>query len=109
LSERKPWLSLAMNIKIHESYRKIVALCDSDLIGKTFEQEIRQIKIKENFFKGEEKTKQEIIPIIQNLQKEDATFNIVGKESVETALEAGIIDKQGIIIIQEIPIALVLL
>ena len=43
------------------------------------------------------------------MQKEDATFNIVGKESVQTALEAGIIKEQGIIKIQEVPIALVLL
>ena len=28
-----------MLIKIHKGYRKTVALCDSDLIGKTFEQD----------------------------------------------------------------------
>lgn len=98
-----------MQIKIHEGYRKTVALVDSELIGKTFKQDIRQIKIKEGFFKEEEKDKQEIIRILKDMQKEDATFNIVGKESVETALEAGIIDKKGIIKIDSIPIALVLL
>lgn len=30
-----------MNIKIHESYRNIVALADSELIGKTFEEGIK--------------------------------------------------------------------
>ena len=39
----------------------------------------------------------------------DATFNIIGEEAVQTALEAGVIDEKGIIKIQEIPIALVLL
>ncbi len=98
-----------MLIKIHEGYRKTVSLCDLDLIGKTFEEGIMRIEIKEGFFKGEKKNKQEVLEILKDMQKEDATFNIVGKESVETALEAGIIDKQGIIKIKEVPIALVLL
>jgi len=98
-----------MQIKIHESYRKIVALADTNLIGKTFEQGIKQIEIKPGFFQGEEKNKEEIIEILKDMQKEDATFNIVGKESVECALEAEIIKKQGIIMIDNIPIALVLL
>ena len=98
-----------MQIKIHQAYRTIIALADTNLIGKTFEQDIKQIKINPNFFKGEEKSKQEIIKILQNMQKEDATFNIIGKESIQTALEAGIIDKKGIIEIDNIPIALVLL
>ena len=98
-----------MLIKIHKGYRKTIALLDTNLIGKTFEEDIRKIKIKEEFFKGEERNKQEIIEILKNMQKEDATFNIVGEESVQTALEAGIIDKQGIIKIDNIPIALILL
>ena len=98
-----------MQIKIHESYRKIVALADTNLIGKTFEQDIRQIKITPDFFKGEEINKEKAVEILKDLQKEDATFNIVGKESVETALEAGIISKQGIINIQDVPVALILL
>ena len=98
-----------MQIKIHESYRTIVALADTNLIGKTFEQGIKQIEIKPGFFQGEEKNKEEIIEILKDMQKEDATFNIVGKESVECALEAEIIKKQGIIMIDNIPIALVLL
>ena len=98
-----------MYIKIHTGYRKTIALVDSDLIGEKFTQDNRQIEIKEGFFKGEEKNKQEIIPILQDMQKEDATFNIVGKQAIESALEAGIIDKSGIIKIQEVPIALVLL
>jgi len=98
-----------MQIKIHESYRKIVALADTNLIGKKFEEEIRQIEVKPGFFQGEEKNKAEVIEILKDMQKEDATFNIVGKESVECALKAGIIKKEGIIIIKNVPIALVLL
>ena len=95
-----------MQIKIHESYRKIVAVSDTDLIGKTFFEGIRQIEVKPNFFKGDEKNKEELIEILKDMEKEDATFNIVGKESIETALEARVISKKGIIIIDNIPIAL---
>ena len=98
-----------MQIKIHESYRKIVALSDSNLIGEIFTQDNKQIKVKQSFFEGDEKTKEETIQIIKDMNKEDATFYIVGKESIESALEANIITKEGIITIEDIPIALVLL
>lgn len=95
-----------MLIKIHESYRKIVAVCDSDLVGKTFTEGIKQIKVRENFFKGQEKNKQEILKILEELNQEDATFNIVGEKAVQTAIEAGVIEKHGIIRIDGIPIGL---
>jgi hypothetical protein len=98
-----------MLVKIHKTYRITIAICDSNLIGKTFEEGIRQIKIHENFFKGEEKTEQEVLEIMAHGSAEDQTFNIVGKESVNLALKAGLITKEGIITIQGIPIALVLL
>jgi uncharacterized protein len=98
-----------MQIKIQEAYRTIVALCDSDLLGKTFEEGKRQIEVHPNFFKGEEKNKSEVLEILRDFEKEDATFNIVGKESVECAIEAGIITEEGIINIGEVPIALVLM
>lgn len=98
-----------MQIKIHEAYRNIVSVCDSDLIGKTFEEDIKRIEISESFFKGEEKEKKEVIKILKDMEKEDATFNIVGKESIECAIKAGIISDDGIIHINNVPIALVLM
>jgi hypothetical protein len=40
------------------------------------------------------------------MNKEDATFNIVGKESIKTAIEAKVISEKGIMTIDTIPIAL---
>lgn len=97
-----------MLVKIIKSHRNIVIICDKNLIGKKFNQKQFQIDVKKNFFDGEEKTKQETIEIIKKMAEEDSTFNIVGKESVETALETGIINKKGIKTIQNTPIALVL-
>lgn len=98
-----------MLVKVIKSHRDIVIICDSDLIGKKFEEGTSQLDVKENFFKGEEKTKQETLEIIKKMSIEDATFNIVGRESIETALEIGIINKEGIKTIQGVPVAMVLL
>jgi len=98
-----------MLVKIHKSYRDVVAICDSNLIGKSLEQGNMQLEVKESFFKGDEKNEDEIIKIIQEMSEEDATFNIVGENSINTALRAGIINKKGIKKIQEVPFALVLL
>ena len=100
-------------VKIHKSYRTVVAVCDSDLIGKKFEEEfekgIKQLDLRENFYKNEELSYKEVLELIKEQAKEDATFNIVGKDSIKAALEAGIIDKSGIGKISGIPYALVLL
>jgi hypothetical protein len=98
-----------MFVRIIKSYRDIVAICDSELIGKKFEEGELQLDIKESFFKGEEISEVEAIKIIQEMSKEDATFNIVGEKSVNTALRVGIISKEGIKKIQGIPFALTLM
>jgi len=98
-----------ISVRIHKTYRDVIAICDSDLLGKKFEQGNLQLDVKESFYKGEEKTKQEVIQIMQDLSREDSTFNIVGEESVNCALETGIISKDGIKKIQEVPFALILL
>jgi len=98
-----------MYVKVHSSYREVIAICDSELIGKQFEQGNFQLDIKENFYKGEEADEEKILKILQNMSREDAIFNIVGKKSTNAALKAGIITKKGIKKIQGIPFALVLL
>ena len=98
-----------ISIKIHQSYRTVVAICDSNLIGKKFEEDIRQLDCRENFYKDREVDFQEAIKIIQFQANEDATFNIVGKESTDAAIEAGIITKENVDTIQNIPFALTLI
>jgi hypothetical protein len=98
-----------MFVKVINSYRCIVAACDKDLIGKTFEEGQLQLNAKESFYKEEEVSKKEIIELFQNYAKEDATFNLIGKEVIDSALKAGIIKEENIGTIQNIPYALILL
>jgi uncharacterized protein len=95
--------------KIHKAYRYVVAICDSDLIGKRFEEDKFQLDVKEDFFKGEEASEDKIIEVIQDMSMEDATFNIIGKNSVNVAVKIGLISEEGIKEISGIPFALVLL
>ena len=98
-----------MLIKKHSSYRQVIVICDKELIGKKFEQGKLSLEITENFFKGEEKSEQEILRMIEIAAAEDATFNIVGEKSVALSLKAGIIKQEGIMRIQSVPVALILL
>ena len=98
-----------MFVNIIRTYRDVVAICDSELLGKVFEEGNFQLNVKENFYKGEEVSKEKAIEILINMAKEDATFNIVGEQAINAAIEAKVIDKEGIKKIQDIPFALVLL
>ena len=98
-----------MHIKIHESYRKVVAFCDSELIGKKFEEGKMQLDVRENFFKGEEISEEKAAAMLKSLALDDAIFNIVGNRAVNIAQEVGIIEKDNIGKIQGVSFALVLL
>jgi len=97
-----------MFVKIHKSYRDVVGICDKELIGKKFEEGNFQLDVKESFFKDKEVNEEEASQLLLDMDAEDATFNIIGKKSTELALKLGIIVKEGIKTIDNIPYALVL-
>lgn len=98
-----------MYINVIEAYRKIIAIADAELIGKTFSEGNKQLDIKESFYKGDIKPIEEIKELIIFGLKEDATFNLVGEHSIRCAIEVGIITEDQILKIDEIPYSLVLL
>lgn len=98
-----------MQIKIIEAYRTIVAIADSDLVGKQFFEDNKQLDIKESFYKGEEKNHEELKELVDFHLKEDATFNLVGKETIEFAQNIGLISEESVGTIDGIPYAMLLL
>jgi hypothetical protein len=98
-----------MLIKIHEAYRKVVAICDAELLGKKFTEGNIQLDIDPAFYGGKKYDEKKAVELIQELKEDDSTFNIVGKKSVEAAVKSGIIDKKGIIRVKGIPHALSLM
>jgi hypothetical protein len=98
-----------MFVRIIKSYRDIVAICDSELLGKKFEEGDFQLDVKESFYKGEKMNEKQVLNVMIKMSGEDATFNIIGKKSVDLAISTGIISRQGIKTIQGIPFAMVLM
>ena len=98
-----------MLVKIHSAYRTIVTICDSSLLGKFFEEDKFQLDIRANYYNGEEMVAEKVIPLIIDYAGEDATFNIIGEESIQTAIRAGVITPEGVRKIQGIPFAFILL
>ncbi|MEI6731504.1 MAG: DUF424 family protein [archaeon] len=80
-----------MQLKIHQSYRNVVSLCDSDILGKKFEEGKFQLDVRENFYKDKEVSEEEAVEILIRQAMEDSTFNIVGPQAIEAAKKAGIL------------------
>ncbi len=97
-----------MFVNIIKSYRDVVVICDKELLGKKFEEGKFQLDIKENFYKGKEVNEEDSIQIMKKMSAEDATFNIVGEKSINSALKAGIISIKEVRRIKEIPFVMVL-
>jgi hypothetical protein len=92
-----------MLTKIHETEeRKIISLCDEDLIGKKFETKDLQLDVSEFFYKGENLDEKKVLEEIEGA----SSLNIVGKDSIKFALKHNLISKTHIIKIQNIPHAL---
>lgn len=90
-------------IKIHKSAGKeILAVADKEIIGKKFEEGELCLDVSERFYKGEEKTEEEIIKAMKNSQN----TNIVGKKSIALGIKAGIITEDAIITIEGTPHAI---
>ena len=90
-----------MIVKIHKSPdgRKIVAVCDSELIGKKFSDGKMQLDLNTNFYKGEERTGEELSGELM----QPCSVNIVGEKSVKFFVDRKLIDKRNIIRIKNVP------
>ena len=98
---------MPINVKIHESYRNVIAICDSDLIGKKFEEGEIQLYVKESFYSGEPMSEQEVSALIKNMEKKFPSYNIVGKKAVELCIKEKLISCDGVKTVEGIPHAMV--
>ena len=103
------WSEVFRNLKnmifvkehIH-SERRLLSICDGNLIGKTFEENKFTLKVSEIFYHGEPLLEKDIL----NLIEENTMLNIIGEESIKFALKNNFIEKTGIKKIENIPFAL---
>ena len=95
-----------MLVKIHKKEnRTIIAVCDKELIDKLLEENGKQLDLRGDFYKGEERTIEEIGDLIRNADG----INLVGQEAINLGLQEGVIEKENIITIKGIPHAQALL
>jgi len=92
-----------MIVKVHNRSggKKIISICDKELVGKKFNEKKIQLDLSSNFYKGKEKTEEDVRKIV----KEAYILNIAGKKSVGFCLKEGWISKNNIMRIKNIPYA----
>ena len=100
-----------LRIKIHNAYRRIIAVSDPELLGKVFSDGKIQIDVSKDYYGGEELEDKKAMQIIMAENADDSTFSFVGKNAVKAGIKIGIIanNKKSIITVQGVPHALSLL
>ncbi|MFQ5553338.1 MAG: DUF424 domain-containing protein [Thermoplasmata archaeon] len=77
----------------------LVAACDADLLGQTLREGELRLEVKPEFYDGVAADREQLLRHLRL-----ATIgNFVGKETVAAALEGGFIEKTGIIRIDGVP------
>jgi len=88
-----------MMAKKHEFEQKtILAVCDKEHLGKTFEEGEISFTASERFYKGEEITKKEL----EEMLSEADSANLFGDKCVGVAEEKGFVGEKSIIKIKGI-------
>ncbi len=77
----------------------ILACCDKDICGKVFESDDIVLDVREEFYKGELINEEEAIKLLN----EATIINIVGKKIVDLAIKIGLVDKENVIKVKDIP------
>ena len=91
---------MSIYFKVHESQnRKVLAVCDKELVGKILEENHFHFDIKESFYKGKEITSDELKKMIHEFD----SINLVGEKAVGVAISEKIASEKNVIIIKNIP------
>ncbi|WP_231185760.1 DUF424 family protein [Haladaptatus sp. DYF46] len=71
----------------------LVAVCDTDVLGETFETDELTFTVTEEFYGGDEVDEDEIV---NSLNRADVA-NIVGADAVALAVDAGFVDEANVL------------
>lgn len=80
-----------MYVRIHtHGNDRILAACDEDIIGMTFEGDGAKIRVSESFYKGESVSEE----AYRERMKSITIMNIVGERAVAIAIEEGMVSPE---------------
>ena len=90
-----------MLVKVHKNPegRIVLAICDNELIRKKFVEGDLQLDLTGDFYRGEEKSEDEIKAMI----KEANVINAVGEESIKFLKKIKLVDEDKIITVAGVP------
>ena len=89
-----------MLVKVHKKEnRTIISVCDKQLLGQLIEENGKQLDLRGEFYKGEERDVQEIGDLMRNANG----INLVGKEAIELGIQEGVIEKENVLTIKGVP------
>lgn len=77
----------------------LVAVCDKDLIGRSFEEAGLCLDVTERFYKGREVSEGEVIASL----KHATIANLVGKRAIKCAIDTGFIEEANVIFVDGVP------
>ena len=89
-----------ISVKRHSTGTQLlVAACDRGLIGKRFVEGELCLDVRAGFFEGEKVEKELFLEVLAL----STIANLVGDETVNAAIEAGLVDPECVIRIQGVP------
>lgn len=89
-----------IRLKVYEQGKDIlVAACDADLLGKTFREGELRLQVKPSFYDGMAVTREQFVAHLHLA----TVGNFVGEETIRVALEEGFIHESGIMRIDGVP------
>jgi hypothetical protein len=77
----------------------LLAICDTDVLGKTLREGKIVFRVKEEFYNGGKVTIEEAVDMIANSN----IVNMVGKNCVEKAIQKGYVHPEAVLNIEGIP------
>jgi hypothetical protein len=77
----------------------MAAVCDMELVGKSFRGGDLYLKITESFYKGKEATEREVVGSL----KHATIANLVGKRAIKCALDNNFIEEANVIFVDGVP------
>jgi len=99
---RLPVDIIYMNMKIHQTESgEVIAICDAELIGNTYENEKACITITPDFFGTEQVPEDKV----EKALREGDNITMAGTRTIALAREIGILGEEDIILIQGVPYA----
>ena len=93
-----------MDLEVYVNLKKVgrnvlLAICDSEILGKTLHEGKIVFHVKEEFYNGGRVTLEDAVEMIENSN----IVNMVGKNCVEKAIQKGFVHPEAVLKIEGVP------